>query len=113
MVTYAVAFALISILIEVVLLAAGFEIRGDGALFAGAVLLAGPPLAARVAGLAKPGALAWLWPTTAVLTVAGSAAFGTVTGLLAPLIIRPIAGYAAAWFVATRQPTAQELFERR
>ena len=100
---YAVAFAGLSILIEIGLLIAGFRLPRDTPLFAILVLSLAPPLGAVLAGIRGWRMLATVWPLTVVLTVVGSVAFGTVTGLLAPLIIRPIAGYAAARIAAATQ----------
>lgn len=99
---YAVAFAGLSIAIEIALLIAGFRLPEDTPLFAVLVLSLAPPLGAGVSGIRGWRVLAKLWPLTVVLTVVGSVAFGTVTGLLAPLIIRPFAGYAAARISAAR-----------
>ena len=112
---YAAAFAIISIIAEIALLTAGMEIPEDTPLLALFVLALAPPLAARAAGLWRRTTVVRLWLATAALTVAGSVAFGTVTGLLAPLLIRPMAGYVAAWLV-TRTDAArlrQPEFERR
>ena len=112
---YAAAYAIISILTEIALLTAGTEIPEDAPLVALVVLVLAPPLAARAAGLRRRAMVVRLWLATAALTVAGSVVFGTVTGLLAPLLIRPVAGYVAAWLV-TRTDTArprQPEFERR
>ena len=112
---YAAAFAIISIIAEIALLTAGMEIPEDTPLLALFVLALAPPLAARAAGLWRRTTVVRLWLATAALTVAGSVAFGTVTGLLAPLLIRPMAGYVAAWMV-TRTDAArlrQPEFERR
>ena len=99
---YAVAFAGLSIAMGIALLVAGFRLPQDTPLFAILVLSFAPPAGAVLAGIRGWRRLAKLWPLTVVLTVVGSVAFGTVTGLLAPLIIRPIAGYAAARLAAAR-----------
>lgn len=102
---YAIAFAIISIATEVALLIGGLEIPGDTLIIALIVLALAPPAAAWLTGLREFRTLARLWPITVLFTIAGSVAVGTVTGLLAPLLIRPVAGYLAALVTERIQPS--------
>ncbi len=94
---YAIAFAALSILFEVVLLVlTPLRIPEDDLAIAPAVLIAAPPAAAAVSGFRGARLLLRLLFFTAALTLALSVTLGAATGLLAPLLIRPAAGFAAA-----------------
>jgi hypothetical protein len=93
---YSFAFTAISMVMEIALLIAGLEIPGDTPIFALFVLGVAPPLAALATKAASGWTFIRLWAFTAILTAVLSVTFGTVTGLLAPLLIRPVAAYLPA-----------------
>lgn len=71
------------------------QLPQDSGRIALTLFVAVPLPAALVAGFRSARDLATLWPLSVVFTLALSVTAGTAAGLLAPLIIRPLAGYAA------------------
>jgi hypothetical protein len=96
---FALLYTGISIAVEVfLLLLAGLRIPDDNLVIAPAVLVVAPLAASGLAGY-RGRRLALAAFLTAAFTLAMSVTFGTFTGLLAPLLIRPIAAILAAMIV--------------
>jgi hypothetical protein len=95
---YGLIYMGLSMAIEIMLLVVfRLQIPRDNAIIAPILLVASPLLAAWICGYRRPQHLLPLAAVTVLLTLILVMGFGRTTGILAPVIIRTVAGFVAAW----------------
>ena len=95
---YGLIYMGLSMAIEIVLLVVfRLKIPQDNGIIAPILLIASPILAAWICGYRRPPEMVLAVVITIVFTLLLVMGFGRVTGILAPVIIRSTAGFAAAW----------------
>lgn len=100
---FAVIYMALSMVVEIALIAiVGLKIPKDNAIIAPTLLTLSPVLAALITGYRRPKEFILLILLTVVLTLFMVLVFGRLTGistgLLAPIVIRSLAGFLAATF---------------
>lgn len=98
---FAVIYMVLSMVVEIALIAiVGLKIPKDNAIIAPILLTLSPVLAALITGYRRPKEFFLLILLTVVLTLFMVLVFGRLTGistgLLAPIVIRSLAGFLAA-----------------
>ncbi len=93
---FAVVYGILMVVVEILLIMLGLRVPADNLVIASVLFLTVPPVAAWAAGFRRPRGLMSLWALVVPITAFLSVTFGTVQGLLAPLVLRPVAGLLAS-----------------
>lgn len=100
---YAGVYGLGMVAVEVLLIAVfGLRIPRDTARIAPLLFLLVPMPAALLCGFRRPASLLAVIFLSVAFTIALSVTVGAASGLLSPLIVRPLAGFTAASLVAPK-----------